>query len=129
MLERVRSGERFIVCRHGTPVATLQPIDGWCGDIEGRNECDIYGSPLGDPVHEVGKLSDVQRELLVRSLRNGRYLYGGQQGYREAMQDLVLRGLARKSSHRGMVLTGRGIVLKEWLLKRPGGSSEIRSVH
>lgn len=73
VIDRVRSGERFIVARHGRPVATLQPIDGWiqCGD---GLPTDIY--------------------------------------------DLVLRGLARKSSHRGMVVTGRGMVLKEWLVKR-----------
>ncbi|MEA2453729.1 MAG: Antitoxin Phd YefM, type toxin-antitoxin system [Actinomycetota bacterium] len=116
VLERVERGERFIVCRHRRPVATLQPIDGWVGDIDGRKPCDIYGFPIGDPEAEASKLSDLQKHLLV-NVRLGRFIFSGE-GYQEAIDDLTLRGMARKSSHRGMVITGRGIVLSEWLKLR-----------
>ena len=117
VIDRVRSGERFIVARHGRPVATLQPIDGWiqCGD---GHPTDIYGDVLGDPAHEASKLTSVQINMILAVNRLGRYIDTGDDDYRELMDDLVLRGLARKSSHRGMVVTGRGMVLKEWLVKR-----------
>ena len=116
VLGRVSRGERFLVCRHRRPVATLQPITGWVVDGSGEHDCDIYGSPLGDQRREVEKLSQLHRELLLSTDgRSQRFIYGGQPGYREAIDDLTLRGLARRSQHRGMVLTGRGIVLKEWL--------------
>jgi prevent-host-death family protein len=117
VLERVARGERFIVCRHRLPVATLQPIEGWVGDERGENECDIHGSPLGDQRREAGKLSKTQKEMLLGTNRLQRYIHQGQSDFRPAMEDLVLRGLARQSSHRGMVLTGRGMVMKEWLLQ------------
>jgi antitoxin (DNA-binding transcriptional repressor) of toxin-antitoxin stability system len=116
VLERVAHGERFIVCRHRRPIATLQPIDGWVGDIEGRRPCDIYGFPIGDPEGEAAKLSGLEKDLLV-NVKRGRFIFSGP-GFREAMDDLVLRGFARKSQNRGMVVTGRGIVLREWLRQR-----------
>jgi prevent-host-death family protein len=119
VLDRVAHGERFIVCRHRRPIATLQPIDGWVGDIDGRKPCDIYGFPLGDPEGEAGKLSEYQKELLI-GVNRGRFISRGE-GFREAMQEFTLRGLARRSSHRGMVITGRGMVLREWLKLRAEG--------
>lgn len=117
VLERVARGERFIVCRHRRPVATLQPIDGWVIDARAENECDIHGSPLGDQRREAEKLSRTQKELLLGTNPLQRFIFTGHSDHRAAMTDLVLRGFARRSSNRGMVLTGRGMVMKEWLEK------------
>ena len=114
VLRRVERGERFIVCRHRQPVATLQPIDGWVGDSDGRNECDIYGSPLGDQAQEAGKLTQTQKDLLIRA-RRGRLLFGGQVDFKDAVHDLSLRGFTKWVPGRGDLLTGRGTVVKEWL--------------
>ena len=119
--ERVDRGERLVISRYNRPVGTLQPIDGWVGYRDGAPR-DIHGEPLGDPATEVAKLTPGQRSMLLKVERGGRYLYVGGIAYREQMDDLVLRGLVRKSSHRGMVITGRGMVLKEWLEKREGNS-------
>jgi len=116
-IDRIEDGERLVVSRYNRPVATLQPIDGWVGYRNGP-PTDIHGEPLGDPAHEVSKLAPHQRAMLLGVNRLGRYIHTGSKDYRRLMGDMVLRGLARKSSPRGMVITGRGMVLKEWLEKR-----------
>jgi hypothetical protein len=120
VFDDVLRGERFIVCRYHRPVATLQPIDGWVTDGAAEHAFDIYGSPLGDPAHEIAKLSEHQRQLILNTLRlNGRFIHDGP-GYAEAIDDLVLRGFARRKQGMGHVITGRGMVLKESLQQRAG---------
>lgn len=118
VLDDVVRGERFILCRYNRPVATLQPIDGWVTDGTGDRAYDIFGTPLGDPAFEVAKLTERQHELLLHTLRlNGRFIFDGS-GFREEMDALVLRGLALRKPGMGHVITGRGMVLKEWLQQR-----------
>ena len=117
VIDYVHSGERFIVTRHGTPVATLQPIDGWihCGD---GPPTDIHGEVLGDPALELSKLTPDQHQMLLKVDPLGRYIYIAGINFPELLKDLVARGLARKSSRRGVRITGRGMVLAEELAKR-----------
>lgn len=124
VLDRVARGERFIVCRHRRPVATLQPIEGWVVDATGENECDIYGSPLGDQRREAEKLSQTQREMFLGTNRALRFIHRGHPDHWEAVADLELRGYARRSKHRGMVMTGRGLAMKEWLERRQAPETE-----
>lgn len=121
IVDRVLRGERLIVCRHGRPVATLQPLTGSVVQpFEGR-EFDIHGASLGDVGAEVDKLSEVQRALLADAIRRGRFIPGclseqhtWAEG-RDGLDDLVLRGYAKRGAYGGLVPTGRGIVLREHL--------------
>lgn len=63
-----------------------------------------------------------QRSMLLKVNRLGRYVFSGQANFRGLLDDLILRGLARKSSGRGTLITGRGMVLKEWLELQEGSS-------
>lgn len=119
-VDRVARGERFIVTKHGRPIATLQPLDGYVVDPRAGVESDICGSPLGNPRAEAEKLTRVQREML----RNANRLHQvttadiphSERGWRVEMDELELRGLAKRTETRhGLYLTGRGMVLQEWL--------------
>jgi hypothetical protein len=114
-------GERLIICRHRRPIATLQPLDGLVFQpLEGR-DYDISGSPLGSPSVELEKLSETERALLLDAVSHGRLVPNRVERdhdtstYRLALESLVIRGLIKRSSSRGHVLTGRGLVLREEL--------------
>lgn len=127
LLDRVLGGERFVVYRHRRPVATLQPLNGCVVQPCDGAQHDVAGSPLGDASREVDKLSSVQQALLLDGISLGRIVTSKLprdefQQARQAMEDLVLRGLARRSE-RGTILTGRGMVLREELFVRHGRGS------
>lgn len=118
ILDRAMRGERFIICRHQRPIATLQPLNGVVVQpYEGR-DYDVNGSPLSDACGELEKLTEAERTLLRDGVSGGRLIFG--HGGWEAMKSLVVRGLARKSADRGIVITARGLVLREELLVRAG---------
>ena len=124
ILARAVAGERFIVSRYGHPVATLQPLEGVVVQPFSGRELDVKGSPLGTVDSEVGKLSKVQRDLLRRAVRSGVLKSAGLDGYEfseiaRATEDLEFRCLVKRCD-RGLVLTGRGIILREWLLAHEG---------
>jgi prevent-host-death family protein len=119
VMEEVGRGKRFVVTKHGKPLATLQPIDGYVTHPVTAKESDIFGSPLGSQAHEAAKLSTVEKELLSRAhpLFN-RITVGCSDAPSDqlwaGMRSLQLRGMARKQS-RGLILTGRGLTMQEWL--------------
>jgi antitoxin (DNA-binding transcriptional repressor) of toxin-antitoxin stability system len=120
ILARTACGERFIVCRYGHPVATLQPLEGVVVQPLSGRELDLKGSPLGAAENEVGKLSEVQPELLRHAVRFDVLKPSRLKGYgvsevARATEDLQTRCLVKRCD-RGLVLTGRGMILREWLL-------------
>ena len=119
VLQRVSRGERLIVCRHKKPVATLQPLDGYVFQPFEGTAHDIFGWPVGGIDDEIDKLSQVQR-LLLRDcyrqwrLRPMRLPERVGVGLFDALDDLALRGLAKKTEF-GWELTGRGLAMHEAL--------------
>ena len=131
VLARVRAGERLIVCSHGRPVATLQPLDGIVAQPFADRADDTYGEELLDPDGELDKLSDAQRHLLHMGLR-GDQLGPARVGFitdwgelKAGIEDLKVRGFARWSE-RGLVITGRGMILHERLAARFGPPEAMR---
>ena len=122
LVNRVLRGERFIVCRHGRPVATMQPLDG-AVLVPGAAPTDVMGDLLFDVPSELDKLSDLQQELLRDHIQLGRIVTSGLTGSPSAteraaaLQDLELRGLARHPRGWGTHLTARGLMLREALLR------------
>jgi prevent-host-death family protein len=124
VLDRVAAGERLIVSRHGRPVATLQPLDGYVFQPFEGTAHDVFGWPIGGIEDEIAKLNPAQQALLggcykdwrLRPVRLPEDLQT--QGFR-SLGDLEVRGLARKTS-RGWELTGRGLALHEALRGRYG---------
>lgn len=122
VLARVAAGERLLVCRHGKPLATLQPLDGYVFQPFTGTAHDVFGWPIGCIDDEIAKLSRAQRVLLRDCYRRWR-LWAGRlpDGLREnpmgILKDLALRGLARKTTC-GWELTGRGLALHEALQHR-----------
>lgn len=122
VLARVARGERLIVCRHKKPVATLQPLDGFVFQPFEGTAHDVFGWPIAGIDDEIAKLSEAQRALLRDCyrqwrLRPMRLPPNLQWGYNEALEDLVLRGLAEKT-WLGWELTGRGLAMREALVRR-----------
>ena len=125
LVDRVLAGERFVVYRHRRPVATLQPLNGCVVQPCDGAEHDVMGSPVGSASDEVDKLSAVQQALLLDGISLGRIVTSRWSQDRapseraRAIEDLILRGLGRKST-RGTILTGRGMVLRGELFVRDG---------
>jgi len=126
VLDRIARGERLIVCCHGRPLATLQPLDGTVWQPFTGGAYDIYGWPVGGATKECAKLSEDQRELLSDGVRQGRLVpmrlndrYDFPEMIR-SIEELELRGLVQRTS-RGWELTGRGMVLRETLLLGQAG--------
>ena len=124
LLDRVARGERLIVCRHGRPVATLQPLDGVVVQPFDGHEYDVMGAPIGDAHQEVRKLPNLARALLRDGVnRNGRIIPGrisggfGLEAERSAIQELTQRGLIQRSRRGGLEPTGRGWMLRDALLE------------
>ena len=120
--ERVEAGERLIVTRHGRPVATLQPLDGYVVQPFTGAAHDVFGWAIGNIDEEIAKLSEGQRVLLRDGYRHWRLWMGrvpsnveGDRG--EMLEDLRVRGLAKKTSC-GWEPTGRGLALHEALSGR-----------
>ena len=120
VLRRVELGERLLLCCHGRPVATLQPLDGCVVQPFVGAEFDIYGSPLGDASDEASKLEEIEKEMLVRGQWLDRFTPGRIRPGREwgevsaTIAALQERGLLRKTP-RGLRLTGRGWLMREAL--------------
>ena len=119
VLDRVASGERLLVSRRGRPVATLQPLDGYVFQPFDGTAHDVFGWPIGGIDGEIAKLSLAQRLLLRDCYRHwrlwsGRLPEGMNTNGMEMLQDLAVRGLARKTP-RGWELTGRGLAMHEVL--------------
>jgi prevent-host-death family protein len=125
VLDRVARGERLIVCRHKKPVATLQPLNGLVVQPFGGACHDVYGRPMDPLAAETELLDDAERHLLRDGIWRGRVIPGRLNGrfdyatLKDAIEDMKVRGLARKSS-RGLVLTGRGMMLRGALLLEEG---------
>ena len=128
LLDRTLRGERFIVCRHKRPIATLQPLNGVIVQPFEGLDYDVEGSLLGDVSQELEKLSELQRAILRDAVSNGRPtslplghpLQG--LGIGPALDDLQQRGFLTRSKRRrgGRVITARGLVLREELLTQAG---------
>lgn len=127
LVDRVLQGERVLICRHRRPVATLQPLTGVVVQPFVPADFDVTGSPLGDAGAEVDKLTPAQQALLLDGVRLGRFVVSRVEQDHDlgeinvALRELVVRGLARKSD-RGVLITGRGMVLREELYVRNGRS-------
>lgn len=121
VLERVFRGERLIVCRHGHPVATLQPLNGCVTQPLGGPEHDVVGSPLGDISQEIAKLRPLEKKILMECVKWDRIHYSTLAGpdMNKTLREWEVRGLARKT-RRGRILSGRGMILREALLERAG---------
>ena len=100
ILDRAMRGERFVVCRHRRPIAMLLPL----------------GASPGDLLTDLDELTEGEKMVLRDSVRQGALKWAGVD-----TKNLVLRGLARRSPSRGgLVITGRGLILREELLARAG---------
>ena len=126
VLDRVARGERVIIFRRNRPIATLQPLDGFVLQPFTTTAHDIFGWPMGGAAEELAKLTDAQHLLLVDGYRSGRLMssvpghhFEGRE-VSEAIEDLKLRGMARRVTNRGTELTARGLALRELLLKDLG---------
>ena len=121
VLNRIARGERFIVCCHGRPLATLQPLDGIVWQPFTGGAQDIYGWPVGGASEECAKLSEAQRELLSDCVRQGRLVparLGDLYEFAElirSIEEMALVGLVHRTG-RGWELTGRGLTLRETLM-------------
>jgi prevent-host-death family protein len=129
VLVRVLKGERLIVCRHGHPVATLQPLDGCVTQPFTGTEHDVLGSPLGDIDREIAKLRPIEKRMLMDGVKWDRIRPGLpiKVDFSEAMamlNDWELRGLARRGK-RGWLVTGRAVMLREALLAKAGRRAEL----
>jgi antitoxin (DNA-binding transcriptional repressor) of toxin-antitoxin stability system len=126
VLDRIARGERLIVCRRNRPIATLQPLDGFVMQPFTGAARDIFGWPVGSAAQELAKLTHAQRLLMVEGYRNGRLstsvpghcFAAGEAAH--AIEDLKLRGMARRVTNRGTELTARGLAMRELLLKELG---------
>ena len=131
VLARVKRGERLLVCSNGRPIATLQPLNGVVVQPFEPAEYDTIGSPLSDAADEVGKLNHLQRELLHSCVLIDRLVPGrvtdkhGLSQVHRAVDGLIHRGLATRS-HRGTLVTGRGLILHEHLAANLGGTREVK---
>lgn len=122
VLRRVASGERLLVSRHGRPLATLQPLDGYVFQPFAGTGHDVFGWPIGGVDEELAKLTELQRALLKYGYRDWRLRWtrvpedieGSRVG---AIEDLIVRGLVRKTP-RGCELTSRGLAMHEALQRR-----------
>jgi prevent-host-death family protein len=121
-LDRVAAGERFVVCRHGRPLATLQPLDGYVFQPFEGTAHDLFGWPIGGIDDEIAKLSRAQ-QVLLRDCYNRWRLWSGRLpehlmvNIMGMLRDLELRGLAKKTDC-GWELTGRGLAMHEALQRR-----------
>ena len=124
LIDRVLTGERFVIRRHGRPVATLQPLSGEVRQPLSGSAHDVYGNAFGDAEAELAKLSEAQRALLSDGVVLGRLVparvwHANPGPWDQILEDLVIRGLARRTS-RGTILSGRGMVLREELFAQAG---------
>ena len=124
VLDRVARGERLIVCHWKKPVATLQPLDGYVVQPHTGAVHDVFGWPFGGIDDEIAKLDDVERRLLTDGYKDWRVRPGRVRGVDfgatlRALERMRLNGLAVRP-WRGWELTGRGLALREALLRREG---------
>lgn len=134
VLERVARGERLIVCWHKRPVATLQPLDGVVSQPLRGGGHDIYGWPIGETLEETRKLNEAQRALLTQGVVRGRFLpFRLERWFRisdlfDSLEEMQLKGLATRT-HRGLVLTGRGMVMREALLAAHPEAADDKAIN
>lgn len=130
VLDRIRRGERLIVCRHRHPIATLQPLDGYVTQPFEGKVTNLDGTPLRDLETELDGLQPVEKELLMDCIRRGRIVSGGfgyHDGVRpvDVLEQWRLCGLARTLPGFGTFATARALVLREALLKRAGRPIDV----
>ena len=125
VMRRVTLGERLIVCRHRVPLATLQPLDGYVFQPFSGTVHDVFGWPFGAAPDHARRLPRPHCELLVDGYRQWR-LWPGRVTHRadwgegmRARGEMRGTGLVRKTE-RGNELTGRGLALREELLRMDG---------
>ncbi len=130
VLGRVARGERLIVCRHGKALATLQPLDGYVFQPFTGTAHDVFGWAFGDEHDQIERLSPPQRGMLMDGYRQWR-IRPTRVDHRfdwsvlmRALEDMYVRGLVRKTP-RGNELTGRGLTLRETLLRMEGREKEL----
>jgi antitoxin (DNA-binding transcriptional repressor) of toxin-antitoxin stability system len=121
-LDRVRNGERLIVCRHRVPIATIQPLNGiikqpfdaMAYTLEGNQVLDLRSMALGLPALWQDLLLTCRVEYNVDKFRSG-WLIGNwpDPAISAAYPQMALRGLAKRT--RGWVATGLGLALKDEL--------------
>lgn len=124
VLDRVARGQRLIVCHRKKPVATLQPLDGYVFQPFSGAVHDVFGWPVGGIDAEIDKLHERERLLLVDCYKDWRIrpASGRYPSFSEALRrldEMQLRGLVFRG-WRGWELTGRGLALREELLRREG---------
>ena len=129
VLRKVLEGQRLIVSRHGHPVATLQPLDGCVTQPFTQTQHDVVGSPLGTLDREIAKLRPIEKRILMKAVRHDRihptWVTGFDSGeVMRVIRDWQLRGLARKSK-RGLIVTGRSLMLREALMEKAGLREEL----
>jgi antitoxin (DNA-binding transcriptional repressor) of toxin-antitoxin stability system len=130
-LDRVERGERLVVCRHRRPVATLQPLDGYVFQPFSGAVHDVFGWPFGDEAAQVEALTEAEQALLLNGCRMLRLSANvplcekfGSSLMHQTIEEMKSRGLARKTP-RGVELTGRGLALRETLMKMEGREAEL----
>ncbi|HEV2756450.1 MAG TPA: hypothetical protein VG318_11820 [Actinomycetota bacterium] len=125
VLTRVECGQRLLVCRHKHPVATLQPLDGYVFQPFTGTAQDVFGWPFGDEASQTERLSEPQQRMLTDCYRDWRIRPGRIEPpfdwstLMRALEDMYVRGLVVKTP-RGNELTGRGLALRETLLRMEG---------
>ncbi len=130
VMERIGRGERLIVCRHAKTLATLQPLDGYVFQPLTGTAHDVFGWPFGEERDQVERLSEPQRGMLLDGYRQWRiWPTRLEPPYQwsvlmRALEDMYVRGLVRKTP-RGNELTGRGLALRETLLRMEGREEEL----
>ena len=131
VVRRVMRGERLIISRRNRAIATLQPLDGYVFQPFAGTAHDIFGWPIGGVEDEIAKLSEPQRQLLLRGVRTWRVwptrLWDQFDGpvVLKALEEMRLLGLVIKTE-RGNELTGRGLARREALLRMEGREPEGR---
>jgi antitoxin (DNA-binding transcriptional repressor) of toxin-antitoxin stability system len=124
VLRRVAAGERLVVYWRHKPVATLQPLDGFVFQPFTGTAQDVFGWPFDDPSDQIAALTAEERALLLDGYSRWRVWPGRVHGLDysavcRALEDMKLRGLVTKTMC-GNELTGRGLALREALLKEEG---------
>lgn len=123
VLARVRRGERFIVCRHRVPIATIQPLnsairqpfDPVTYDIEGCPVPDLRSMAVALPAIVKDLLLSCNAEYNVDKFRAGHLCEKWPlDSISDAFDQMRTRGLAKKTA-RGWVATGLGLALKDEL--------------
>ncbi len=118
--------------RHPLPAVTTSDLSRTPGDVLGRVARGerLIGWAFGDEHDQIERLSPPQRGMLMDGYRQWR-IRPTRVDHRfdwsvlmRALEDMYVRGLVRKTP-RGNELTGRGLTLRETLLRMEGREKEL----